>query len=680
MASIGHKLETKGVIMTLLSLVLISTGCEEQIDSPAVNPSEEKMIEVTLNIGFAEEIDAASFFPTTKSGNESNTFDVQFAPYPKTKTVANNHPDQLYNLEVCQYNTEGVLLQYKNLGIVNPGTNVSFELNNLEDCQLFFLARGSGNVAGSINGKSLDGLNDVIASSETIEKITDINQMPYFLHLEKVKIVDGKLQSIDGKDARILMKRLAVRLSISWEFSKTLVEQNYSLREVRLFQKPKQYSIRPKREETKWGIVYPGGLTDFIDGFRLTGSGLSSANGHYEVWVPANAQGSASIITSSNYRTKEYVNPATSYIEFVVDHTAVNGQNDQRLYYRTYLGGNTTTDLNLVENTNYHWIVKINTADFIHDPRIRLLDQTPVKSTNIVPAANCFMMVPGTNICFNPYKHTSGTNEWNYQLTDGNTLNVDKTITDVKVIWQTKDAGTVGELVLGYAIDQTTNHKNLANIESGNSLNDARISVKAPVTRGGNALVAAISLECVNYSEIPKTDGNTLAWVIEHPKDIIIGTLSWYNDSETTDASVFLWDNQGKKTLYDPCPDGWMIPDKSVVNDINTANAYWFNANGNFVQNGSSHTKGGRLYNISGTPGIPTPQTIHNTVWFPVTAWRGNGVLTQPDQGYLGFRNMTLYSGYYRFFYSRYSNNEWTNNLQEGGRTGESNPFRCVQE
>ena len=799
MASIGHKLETKGVIMTLLSLVLISTGCEEQIDSPAVNPSEEKMIEVTLNIGFAEEIDAASFFPTTKSGNESNTFDVQFAPYPKTKTVANNHPDQLYNLEVCQYNTEGVLLQYKNLGIVNPGTNVSFELNNLEDCQLFFLARGSGNVAGSINGKSLDGLNDVIASSETIEKITDINQMPYFLHLEKVKIVDGKLQSIDGKDARILMKRLAVRLSISWEFSKTLVEQNYSLREVRLFQKPKQYSIRPKREETKWGIVYPGGLTDFIDGFRLTGSGLSSANGHYEVWVPANAQGSASIITSSNYRTKEYVNPATSYIEFVVDHTAVNGQNDQRLYYRTYLGGNTTTDLNLVENTNYHWIVKINTADFIHDPRIRLLDQTPVKSTNIVPTANCFMMVPGTNICFNPYKHTSGTNEWNYQLTDGNTLNVDKTITDVKVIWQTKDAGTVGELVLGYAIDQTTNHKNLANIESGNSLNDARISVKAPVTRGGNALVAAynsngtivwswhlwitdyvprgitssinyveaqkrtrngsvhqyagsafktggmyankvmtdrnlcalgggfpgknasnlefgnrigyiyywgrkdpffgsidgtanekdviynadgeaISLECVNYSEIPKTDGNTLAWVIEHPKDIIIGTLSWYNDSETTDASVFLWDNQGKKTLYDPCPDGWMIPDKSVVNDINTANAYWFNANGNFVQNGSSHTKGGRLYNISGTPGIPTPQTIHNTVWFPVTAWRGNGVLTQPDQGYLGFRNMTLYSGYYRFFYSRYSNNEWTNNLQEGGRTGESNPFRCVKE
>ena len=84
--------------------------------------------------------------------------------------------------------------------------------------------------------------------------------MPYFLHLEKVKIVDGKLQSIDGKDARILMKRLAVRLSISWEFSKTLVEQNYSLREVRLSKSRNNTPYALKREETKWGIVYPGWL------------------------------------------------------------------------------------------------------------------------------------------------------------------------------------------------------------------------------------------------------------------------------------------------------------------------------------------------------------------------------------------------------------------------------------
>ena len=59
MASIGQKLETKGVIMTLLSLVLISTGCEDKIDSPTVNPSEGKTVEVTLNLGIADEEDGA---------------------------------------------------------------------------------------------------------------------------------------------------------------------------------------------------------------------------------------------------------------------------------------------------------------------------------------------------------------------------------------------------------------------------------------------------------------------------------------------------------------------------------------------------------------------------------------------------------------------------------------------
>ena len=69
MASIGQKLETKGVIMTLLSLVLISTGCEDKIDSSVVNPSEGKTMEVTLNIGIADEEDGtgASASPTSKA-------------------------------------------------------------------------------------------------------------------------------------------------------------------------------------------------------------------------------------------------------------------------------------------------------------------------------------------------------------------------------------------------------------------------------------------------------------------------------------------------------------------------------------------------------------------------------------------------------------------------------------
>ena len=67
MASIGRNLKNKGVIMTLLSLVLMNTGCEEQIAPTKIPSNEGKMVDVSLNIGFADEVDGAtlSATPTT---------------------------------------------------------------------------------------------------------------------------------------------------------------------------------------------------------------------------------------------------------------------------------------------------------------------------------------------------------------------------------------------------------------------------------------------------------------------------------------------------------------------------------------------------------------------------------------------------------------------------------------
>lgn len=69
------------------------------------------------------------------------------------------------------------------------------------------------------------------------------------------------------------------------------------------------------------------------------------------------------------------------------------------------------------------------------------------------------MMRPGTNICFNPYKHEAGSGGENTYLSD-------KTIGSVRVLWQSKDAGTSGDLVMGYAVSNEAgsyNHQNLVN-------------------------------------------------------------------------------------------------------------------------------------------------------------------------------------------------------------------------
>ena len=136
--------------------------------------------------------------------------------------------------------------------------------------------------------------------------------------------------------------------------------------------------------------------------------------------------------------------------------------------------------------------MNINSTDYRGDGRIQLLDQTPVISTNIVPTSNCLMMLPGTNICFHPYKHEAGTNGWNTYLTDGATLSADKAIDHVRVLWQTKDTGTSGDLVLGYVVDKD-NHANLVNTTDIGDLNKALVHVKVPVTKGGNAVIEAVN-------------------------------------------------------------------------------------------------------------------------------------------------------------------------------------------
>lgn len=108
MASIERKLETKGVIMVLLTLGLMNIGCEDKIDSPVVNPSEGKTVEVALNIGFADETDGYELSASTKAlSREDGIFNVELTPTLTTRATTTSKPDALYKLEIRQYNKDG---------------------------------------------------------------------------------------------------------------------------------------------------------------------------------------------------------------------------------------------------------------------------------------------------------------------------------------------------------------------------------------------------------------------------------------------------------------------------------------------------------------------------------------------------------------------------------------------
>ena len=66
-----------------------------------------------------------------------------------------------------------------------------------------------------------------------------MNQMPYVLHLEHVYVEDNTIKSIEGKDVRLLLRRLATRLTLDWTYSYS----GYQLKQILLQSIPLDYKV-----------------------------------------------------------------------------------------------------------------------------------------------------------------------------------------------------------------------------------------------------------------------------------------------------------------------------------------------------------------------------------------------------------------------------------------------------
>ena len=538
------------------ALMTVTVSCVEYLDAPVPAISDGEKVQVELSIGFADEEEGFDFSGTTRaSGTMAEAQNGAFGVTPTVKAQTRTgetateitRPDALYELHVIQYTQAGGLIGSinKTAGATTIGQKLSITLTRADDCQLVVFARGKGNSApvpvvsgglSSFQGLTMSGdiFKNIPTSGATQE---EMNKMPYILHLPHVNVTsDGKLQSLTGAhDARLLLKRLAAKLTVNWKLSSALTADDYALKEVKLCQVPVDFRILPVTEETEWGTTYPSAVSEFGDTYRVTdAAGLAA--GTKTVWVPANVRGSSAKATSPYYRTKENAPTAASYVEMVVD----NSVKQERLYYRAYLGGKETTDFNLRENTDYDWTLTVNSANYRGDGRIQLLDQTPVTSTNIVNTSNCYMMKPGTNLCFNPYKHEAGKTcngaKWNYQLVNvsGTSPSIlsGKDIDKVKVLWQTKDNGTSGDLVMGYYVSPD-NQANLVNITDPSDINNALVHVKVPVTNGGNAVIAAYH-------------GNDIVWswhlwitdYVPSRLSVVIGTADYNNAQQRSESGT----------------------------------------------------------------------------------------------------------------------------------------------
>lgn len=793
-------------VMCLLSL----SACEDEYQVTPQAGTEAEWVNVSLNIGLEQPEDGYASAPQTRTVRADTGFSAEAVPTASTRAVQ-LIPDKLYNLEIGQYNASGARLAGKtDFGTVNPGQELTMGLQAATGCRLLVIVRGASNFIGSIGTNTLPGVRSNISTLwSNITNIpadnpsqADINKMPYYLLLENVNVTaDGKITNPDGTDVRLLLKRLAARVTISWDFAIS----GYQLAEVSLQQVPKLYRLLPTPYETIGGVdTYPSLLDEYVNAYRLIRGAaenpLTDAQtkaGSHTVWVPANVRGVVPEVVNQYYRSKDNAPTGAMFAEFRVERT----EEKKRLLCRAYIGGNSTGDFNVRENTDYTWNVSLKNGDTT-DPRVTGQSLGGVRSVNLVNTANCFMMEPGSDICFNPYKHTSGTDGWNDRLVDlsSGTPKAILPITSVKVLWQMKDAGMTGDLVMGYAID-AGNHENLVDIENPADLEKALVHVTTPVTKGGNAVIAAYSGNDIlwswhlwitgyvphqmsastPYTEAQKLsrngtvhrynnamfntgdykdkvvmdrnlgataggfpgkdatssefakrygvayefsrkdplfasvdgtptnknviydgfgnssgvtvisirtagvqkDGTALEYSIRHPAVYMHSGYdsSWYTtENRLAEVTNFWQKDNFTKALYNPCPEGWMVPHINFLAGINVNNAQWFNPNLNFVPTGSTHTaKGGRLYRLTGANGAPEASPDINAYsWFPITGFRDAGGIKLVQNGYLWGWNLDT-GNKYRGFYLKLGEGAFT--LTSGsGRHTETCMVRCVQE
>ena len=513
MKVLGIKLQKAGLIMMSIAGIIVGmSGCEDRLDTPRPPMPEGKSVDVSLCVGIADEEDAASSgsgSSSTKSVGDSG-FSVNLVSIGETKAItvaddplATAKPDRLYGLEVWQYDRSGNFVKNKgaSLGHVEIGSSFNVTLTAMNDCQLLIIARGydgSDYTVCTLKDRSLSFVQDTTALASAIEGITTkegIKAMPYILHLPHVNVTDdGKIQNPEGTDIRILLRRLATRLTVAWE--NLPANTGYDLKQVILQSIPVKYKLLPNNKDS-----YPS----LLDQYKTIQIPDISDKGRYTCWIPAVVRGKSTNATSDYYRTKANAPKGSAYATFISQNKT---DSKKKLNYRVYLGGSSSKDFSLYGNANYIYKVTMDHTSLpVDDKRVTIIDPIPasVNNNNLVPTANCFMVVPGGAFCFNPYKYNvkgaTGENTLlqNWCGVSGGTAT--KPIKSVKVLWQTLEDGDLGDPVLGvvntYAPGTADDdHTNVVSLVDNSSVNDARIYCRvAPNTTGGSGAIAAYSGE-----------------------------------------------------------------------------------------------------------------------------------------------------------------------------------------
>lgn len=480
----------RSIGMLLISLFFI--GCEEQLDCPSPQPERSRLeVPVCIALDLPSDASALSEPLDVSSGRKAadDAFSSRLSPSPlRTKTGTSLVPDQLYNLEIQQYDQAGQRIGGMSEAVTQAvGSQLTLSLAADPDCQLVAVAWGEGNTTrlgtstlSEVQKKAVLPADRIAGLDPAVQ--SDMNKMPYVLHLPHASVTSngtsGRIGSLNGaeQDVRLQLQRLAVRLELVWSYRVA----DYTLNQILLQSIPLHYNVVAKPDAGA-GNTYPSLLDQFTT-LRLDAADL--ARGYYACWLPANVRGTNPAATSLSYRTKQHAPIGSSYASFVAVNTA---DAKKKLDYRLYLGGPSSADFNLNGHTDYKYTIDFSHAGLpVNDKRVTIIDPVPASENNDnrVPTANCFMVAPGGAFCFDPFTYRQeGADIENATLKSWS--DAEGGIASVRLVWQTKENGDVGDPVIGM-VNAADDHTNIVEIKR---LDGTAVSTVSPLTESNQGLI-----------------------------------------------------------------------------------------------------------------------------------------------------------------------------------------------
>lgn len=501
-----------GLFPVFLTCFFFSACSDDPFPGSISSTPASNRVEVEIPIELENPQDGYDLYAgeaQSRSVAKKSGVDVQLVPFAQAQTRADwvtdplttAKPDKLYELHVIQIRKGGNSTEYQ--AEVSLGKKVKLTLTQDDDCELRVYMRGGINSEAASAGGGLDGNNwsTYTVPAAWVNSITDatvdkMKKMPYWLHLKHVKVVadaetgKGILQSVTGEEVRLRLKRLAARLNVKWDYKVS----GYTLQEVTLQDIPLDYIAFPSTTEE----TYPNLFKQFTTKEVVN----PPSQGTYSCWIPRNIRGKVNI-TSQERRGKSNAPQGSSYLKFVA---AKTDDSNKKLVYRIYLGGNTTNDFNLSDNTNYNYDLSFSHTDediWKNDDRVEYRNQIPASENNNspVPTSNCFMVEPGGNFYFDPFLFRQAGKDITNTILTGWASGGG--IQSVRLLWQTRENGDVGDPVVGVVRDEN-DHSNVVEIKrvdgqditSHPAVSPGECYIYCRVvanTTGGSGLIAAYS-------------------------------------------------------------------------------------------------------------------------------------------------------------------------------------------